>query len=208
MYGLIWYENQGSSYFLVFNDSIETFNMPFSPGYSEIFVQRLNTLLNSFTYAWFSYVVIIDDELTNSMANKGFLLIDGHFKLELVDVLRVALEDRDRTSREFVFFALRAAIVGFYEAFKGDEIRYGAVKNEPWFLLLASLRHSLSHGIEGEWRRFYTNNDGKALTFIRACDSKELVLQKSLCGQPINLEMATYVDIFRQAVNFAKRAIS
>jgi hypothetical protein len=105
--------------------------MLFSPGYSEIFVQRLNTLLNSFTYAWFSYAVIMDDELTNSMANKGFLLIDDHFKLELVDVLRVALEDRDRTSREFVFFALRAAIVGFYEAFKGDEIRYGAVKNEP-----------------------------------------------------------------------------
>jgi len=99
-------------------------------------------------------------------------------------------------------------IVGFYEAFKGDEIRYGVVKNEPWFLLLASLRHSLSHGIEGGWRRLYTNNDGKALTFIRTCDGKELVLQKSLCGQPINLEMATYADIFRQAVDFAKRAIS
>ncbi len=182
--------------------------MPFSPGYSEVFVQRLNTLLNSFTYSWFSYVVIMDDELINAMANKGDLFIDDHFKLELVDVLRVALEDRDRTSREFVFFALRAAIVGFYEAFKGDEVRYVASKNEPWFLLLASLRHSLSHGIEGEWRRLYTNNDGQALTFVRACDGKEFVLPKSLCGQPINLEMATYVDTFRQAIDFAKRAIS
>jgi len=45
--------------------------MSFSPGYSQFFAQRLNTLLNSFTYAWFSYVVIMDDELTNAMARQA-----------------------------------------------------------------------------------------------------------------------------------------
>ena len=58
--------------------------MPSSNGYSEFFVQRLNTLLNSFTYAWIRYVVSMDDELTKAMANKGDLFIEDHFKLVLV----------------------------------------------------------------------------------------------------------------------------
>lgn len=173
-------------------------------GFSELFVHRLNSLLNSYTFGWFSYIVINDDEVSKLMACKGSLIIDGSFKLELADTIKIARQEPIKSSNEFMFLVLRAAIIGFYEAFKSDSYRYQCVKNEGWFLLLASLRHSVSHGIEGEWREIKTINGHPSFIFLRSTDGAEFVFSKKMIGQSINLEMATYIDIFQQAILLSK----
>ncbi len=182
--------------------------MIYPTGFSGLFVERLNSILNAYTYAWFSYIAIKDDEVSKVIAGKGSLLIDGSFKLELADVIKIAREDPAKSSIDFMFFVLRAAIISFYEAFKGDADRYQCVMSESWFLLLASLRQSVSHGIEGEWRSIKTVNGDSSFIYMRVNDGVELVFSKNMIGQPINLEMATYIDIFQQAISFSKSKCS
>lgn len=183
--------------------------MTYPPGYSSIFVERLNEINNNFTYGWLAHLVMSDDAVASVCAGRGAVHIDGVISFRYSDILTDA-KGRPAAADRFMWFVVRGALITLYEAFKGDRERYDGVKDEPWFRLVASLRHSLSHGIEGVWHRIFLDGNGE-LRYKRPFDSKEFVLNASMVGQDILAErfggMATAAQLFVQAIAFAKARV-
>lgn len=181
--------------------------MEYPSGYSDLFVGRLNEINNNLSYAWLAFVAMRDDEVAAVISRRPPVVIDNVFAAPCGEFLQHARADAGASDR-FMWFVVRGALITLYEAFKDDEKRFNAVENQDWFLLLASLRHSLSHGIEGSWRRIFFN-DGDRLRFTRRCDGKEYVLNKDLIGKGIDFStfgsMPTAIDLFPTAIEFAKQ---
>jgi hypothetical protein len=183
--------------------------MEYPPGYSELFVQRLNEINNNLNYAWLAFVAIRDEEVGALISRRPPIIVDDILGIPCNEHLAYARSEPNTADR-FIWFVLRGALITLYEAFKEDNARFKGVENQDWFLLLASLRHSLSHGIEGKWRRIFCN-DGDRLRFTRRCDGKEFVLSKNLIGQGIDFStfgsLPTAMDLFPTAIEFAKNVL-
>lgn len=179
--------------------------MKYPPGYSELFVQRLNEINNNLGYAILSYVLIKDAEIGALVASRGPVSIDEIIALDTKAMLNYAAKDATTADR-FMWFVTRGAVTVLYEAFKGDRIRYDAVEHESWFRLLASLRHSLSHGIEGEWRRLFCDANNE-IRYRRLIDGREFVLTPALVGKGIDAKifggLPTIYELFPRAIDFA-----
>jgi hypothetical protein len=180
--------------------------MEYPEGFSELFVQRINTIQNNFSYCWFVYVAILDPSIINQFEKVNTLTIDDTYELSFLELISEVMKDPQKNANEFMHFHLRGIFIILYEAFKNDQIRYKAVSHENWFEFLWLLRNSMAHGIEADWGEIYPNR-GDSFVYKRLSDGQEFILHKSLKGSPVDFKQfggyVSCIDLLKQAKNFA-----
>lgn len=186
-------------------------------GFTKEFLSQIINLKNSYLLSIATIDMISHNDILSILEKDSFKT--GNFNFEFKQISEMIRSSRQNNNKdfnilvwEFMMFTTRPLLTSLYEGFKNDIIRYEKVKNCDWFVFLANLRHSLSHGIDALW---HINDFGKSeITYTRKIDKNKIVIEKSwdksemkfdqIGGWVTTLDLILYVENELRNNNFEK----
>lgn len=178
--------------------------------FSAKFISQIENLKNSYLLSFATVDLLSHDEILSILEKDSFKTGSYEFCFKAIsDLARNSqndFKDLKILTWEYLMFSTRALFLQIYEAFKGDERRYAAVKKTDWFVFCANIRHSLAHGIDAIWK---INSFGKdEISYTRKSDKQRIIIKESWNNQPMKFEQIggwiTPIDLIVYIENFVR----